>query len=141
MRVQYLETKAMHLCMFYIAFHSVLFLSVSKPSAIQCSSWWKSFSLSLLMAIVLALNFTTTTINYVRTQFYYDLNLIDQQENYDQMVMLENQTTHRAAQDVEMNIDRPGGMSVDLHWLSRGQEQQQQKSDAKVGYRTDFFSY
>ena len=121
MRVQYLETKAMHLCMFYIAFQSVLFLSVSKPSAIQCSSWWKPFSLSLLMAIVLALNFTTTTINYVRTQFYYDLNLIDQQENYDQMVMLENQT-HRDAQDVEMSMDRPGGMSVDLHWLSQGQE-------------------
>ena len=121
-RVQYLETTAMHLVMFYIAFQSVIFLSISKPSAIQCSSWWKLFSLSLLIAFIFAINFTITIIKYFRTQYQYEMNLIDKQENFEEMDLLESQQIDINMHGVEMHTVMPGGTTTDLPRSSTRQE-------------------
>ncbi|KAF5951148.1 hypothetical protein HYC85_009092 [Camellia sinensis] len=133
-RVQYLETRAMHLAMFYIAFQSIIFLSISKPSALKCSSWWKPFSLSVLTAFVFALNFATTIIKYIRTQYQYDLNLMDQQDNYEEMVLLESQQIDIGMDDTD-GLDRPGYMAFDLPRSSSRRKEKQQKPDMFVVYQ------
>ncbi|KAL0330269.1 UNVERIFIED_CONTAM: hypothetical protein Sradi_5013600 [Sesamum radiatum] len=101
-KVQFLETKALHLSMFYIASQLLIFLSNSKLSSSpnhRCSwNWyWKPFFVSLSITVVFGLNFTTTIIKYVRTKYEQDRNFIDQEENYQQMAFLERR--HRTKDD------------------------------------------
>ncbi|KAK4420047.1 hypothetical protein Salat_2417600 [Sesamum alatum] len=99
-KIQFLETKALHLSMFYIASQLLIFLSSSKPSSSAyrpCGNWWKPFFISLSIAVVFGLNFTTTIIKYVRTKYEQDRNFIDQEENYQQMAYLERR--HRTTTD------------------------------------------
>jgi hypothetical protein len=88
-KIQFLETKAMHLAMFYIASQLIIFLTNSKPSSYQCRNWWKPFFISMSLAVMFGLNFIATINKYLKTKYAQELNLIDQNENFRHMSHIE----------------------------------------------------
>nr|GLL46788.1 uncharacterized protein LOC102605890 [Ipomoea trifida] len=88
-QIQYHDTKATYLAMFYITFQFILFLANSKPSEYQCKHWWKLFSVSILISVLFGINFISTILNCVRIRKAQDMNWLYQSENYRQMGHLE----------------------------------------------------
>lgn len=86
-QIQFLETKALNLSMFYVASQLAIFLSNSKST---CKKAWKPlFFLSLSIAVAFVLNFGTTIVVYVRTRYEQDRNYVDREENFHQMSKLQ----------------------------------------------------
>lgn len=88
-QIQYYETKATHLAMFYVIFLLIIFLSNSKPSPVQCKNWWKPFSLSILIALTFGANFISTVLKSIHIKNALDMNWIDQGLSIQKMANLE----------------------------------------------------
>lgn len=88
-QIQYYETKATHLSMFYVIFLLIIFLSNSKPSPVQCKNWWKPFSLSILIALTFGANFISTVLKSIHIKNALDMNWIDQGLSIQKMANLE----------------------------------------------------
>ncbi|KAH0648152.1 hypothetical protein KY285_033400 [Solanum tuberosum] len=88
-QIQYYETKATHLSMFYVIFLLIIFLSNSKPSPVQCKNWWKPFSLSILVALTFGVNFISTLLKSIHIKNALDMNWIDQGLSIQKMANLE----------------------------------------------------
>ncbi|EEF48294.1 conserved hypothetical protein [Ricinus communis] len=77
-RVRYLETRSTQLAIFYILFQVAILLSISKPSSISCNIRWIPFSLSLLVAVIFCLTFSSTVTKWAGTKFAYEQNLVEE---------------------------------------------------------------
>lgn len=91
-KLQHLETKALHLAIFYVLFQAVILHSISPPPAILHQNWWIPFSISLLIAILFGLTFVSTVIEWARTQYEHDANLMECEDIYLEMATLQTRT-------------------------------------------------
>ncbi|KAK4730274.1 hypothetical protein R3W88_023262 [Solanum pinnatisectum] len=88
-QIQYYDTKATHLSMFYVIYLLIIFLSNSKPSPVQCKNWWKPFSFSILVALTFGANFISTVLKSIHIKNALDMNWIDQGLTIQKMANLE----------------------------------------------------
>ncbi|EEF48292.1 conserved hypothetical protein [Ricinus communis] len=114
-RVRHLETKLMWSVSSYVVAQGIVFLSISRPSNISCNKWWYPFFLALSVAIVFGLTFTTTISKWAKTQYQYELNLLDLEIiHYDLYLLKHGQTKIDALSNLQpdQSVLRPDMVRV-----------------------------
>lgn len=125
-QIQYYDTKATHMAMFYVIYLLIIFLSNSKPSPVQCKNWWKPFSLSILVTVAFGANFISTTIKCIHIKNALDTNWVDQGLSIQQMALLER-TAQKEAEFMEHQRSCNQVVNIEPHSTSSDADSLYQK--------------
>uniref|UniRef100_A0A2C9UAU6 Uncharacterized protein n=2 Tax=Manihot esculenta TaxID=3983 RepID=A0A2C9UAU6_MANES len=101
-RVRHLETKLMWIVTSYIVSQGIVFLSISRPSSISCNNWWYPFCLAFSVGSIFGMTFTSSISKWARTQYQYELNLLDlEMINYEMYLLKHGQPKVNALSNLE----------------------------------------
>lgn len=81
--VRHHETRAQNLTIAYLLLHIGVYIITishrSSTSLIQCKNWWVPFAFSLSCSIIYFMTFLNTVNKFYWSQYYLDMNYLDQQ--------------------------------------------------------------
>ncbi|KAJ7966127.1 ADP-ribosylation factor GTPase-activating protein like [Quillaja saponaria] len=82
-RLQYLETKAIHITIYYILFQSIIFLTITINSpSLSCQNWRIPFCLSLLVALIFGFTFFISIQEWARAKYHHEMNFVKMESVY-----------------------------------------------------------
>ena len=81
--VRYHETRSQNLTIAYLLLHTGVYIIIishrSSTSLFQCKNWWVPFAFSLSCSIIYFMTFLNTVNKFYWSQYYLDMNCLDQQ--------------------------------------------------------------